>query len=76
MPATSGDRCNTFDESWSVSMWRCVLRRLSESEKSEIWDGSHRLVDKLLLGHTVRQEEGGWGRQVIMRTTLVGVSAG
>ena len=38
MPATSGDRCNTFDESWSVSMWRCVLRRLSESEKSEIWD--------------------------------------
>jgi len=35
MPATSGDRCNTFDESWSG----CVLRRLSESEKSEIWDG-------------------------------------
>jgi len=38
MPAMSGDRCNTFDESWGVSMWRCVLRRLSEAEKSEIWD--------------------------------------
>jgi len=25
-------------------------------------------VDKLLLGHTVRQERSGWGRQVIMRT--------
>ena len=36
--ATSGDRCNTFDESWSVSMWRCAVRRLSELEKSEIWD--------------------------------------
>jgi hypothetical protein len=25
-------------------------------------------VGRLLLGHTVRQEEGGWGRQVIIRT--------
>ena len=26
------------------------------------------LVDKLLLGHTVRLERSGWGRQVIIRT--------
>ena len=26
------------------------------------------LVDKLLLGHTVRLEQSGWGRQVIIRT--------
>ncbi len=30
-------------------------------------------VDKLLLGHTVRQK-GGWGRQVIIRTEAILVS--
>jgi hypothetical protein len=27
------------------------------------------MVGRLLLGHTVRNELGGWGRQVIIRTT-------
>ncbi len=40
------------------------------------WEGPHLLVGRLLLGHTVRQEEGGWGRQVIIRTMLVSMSAG
>ncbi len=40
------------------------------------WDGSHREVGRLLLGHTVRQERGGWGGQVIIRTMLVNMSAG
>ena len=34
------------------------------------------LVDKLLLGHTVRQEGAGGGRLVIIRTMLVSMSAG
>jgi len=25
------------------------------------WGGPHREVGRLLLGHTIRQEEGGWG---------------
>ena len=43
------------------------------------WDGPHRLVGRLLLGHTVRVESllGGWGgRQVILRTASGGASAG
>jgi hypothetical protein len=31
------------------------------------WEGPH-LVGRLLLGHTAREEIGGWDRQVIMRT--------
>ncbi len=34
------------------------------------WDGPHLLVGRLLLGQTVRQEVGGWGRQVIVRTVV------
>ena len=34
----SGGRCITFDEDCGFSLWRLVMRRLSEAEKSEIWD--------------------------------------
>jgi len=40
------------------------------------WDGPHLMVGRLLLGHTVRSKRGGWGRQVNMKTTPCGVSAG
>jgi hypothetical protein len=40
------------------------------------WDGPHLMVGKLLLGHTVRNKLGGWGRQVIMKTSPGGESAG
>ncbi len=36
----------------------------------------HTVVGRLLLGHTVREDMGGWGRQVIIRTSLGGESAG
>ena len=32
------------------------------------WGGPHLVVGRLLLGHTVRQEGAGGGRQVIIRT--------
>ena len=40
------------------------------------WDGPHLVVGRLVLGHTVRSEFGGWGRQVIIRTSPGGESAG
>ncbi len=53
MPVILGGRCIAFDESRSVSMWRCVLCRLSELEKSEVWDrfeggGSQRSISRRL----------------------------
>ena len=40
------------------------------------WEGPHRVVGRLVLGHTALVWVGGWGRQFILRTAPYGASAG
>ena len=62
LPGNS-DRCNTFDESWSVSMWRCMLRRLSEREKSETWDRFEGGESLRSISRRLGRPPTSWGRQ-------------
>ncbi len=65
-------RCRSEPE-WHI--WAghpaCIMNLLRQGAGG-LWTGlgwvTPDWVDKLLLGHTVRQERSGWGRQVIIRT--------
>ena len=59
--------------------WQPYIMNLLCQGAGGLWTGlggPHLVVGRLLLGHTVRQERAGGGRQVIIRTEVFASSAG